>query len=1071
MKKLLLIIILSILGTALFAQTPQKMSYQAVIRDGGGLLVSKTQIGMQINIRQGSPSGNVVYTEIQTPTTNANGLVSIEIGAGAGFSTINWASDSYYIETKTAVVPPLTTYTITGVSQLLSVPYALHTKTAENVTGTITETDPLWTTASVNYYTKNNMQTSGSSQLHFNNLTNKPTTLAGYGITNAMNTSHAANGITATNITNWTTAYGWGNHATAGYLLNYTETDPTWNGTANQTGDIGRTGNVGIGTTTPTQKLDIDGQVRIRGGAPGAGKVLTSDANGNATWLAAGGIGTVTSVASNNGITGGPITSTGTLGLTGNALGLHNLNTNGLVVRTAAGTIASRSIDMSGNGISVSNGDGVSGNPTLSLNFGSGSTQVAAGNHTHSGLLPSGSTNQTLRYDGSNWVANSTLFNDGTNIGIGTLTPTTKLEVKGTVKTTGNTTYGFYSDMNTGSALGYGGYFKHTTSGDYSYGVYGESNYTGVGNPSRNCGGYFKSNSTSQVGYGVYSVAIKTNTTADVDATGVYGVGQVLGGNNGDSYGIKGYASGGNNAFGVYGQATSGVNTWAGYFNGNVNITSTLTTRDLKLSCNDTYGVGKVLTSDATGNATWETPATATESDPTWNGTANQTGDIGRTGNVGIGTSTPTAKLEVNGSVKATGNTTATIEVINTATSNTSYSGFFSNASSDGRGLYSTSTATTGVTTAGYFENESTTGRGITSYAKATSGNSIAGYFESKSTSGKGIVSYASATTGTTYGIRSHVASPDGYSGYFYGGKFYIGGNVGIGTETPTAQLHTTGTLCFAGAGTPGTGKILTSDANGIATWQTISALPSGSTHHTLRHDGANWLASSSLYNTGTSVGIGISNPAELLHVKNAAGSAKMRLQSTDVSSIEFYNNTAYMAGIGVSVSQGHFFIYNGGNVSVKDGSLGIGNVAPAQKLDITGGNGRVQSGYSWLTNSDVRYKTNITTIENALQRIAKLRGVRYDLKEEKSIVQGQGKHIGFIAQELEKEFPEFVVADKNGYKSVAYDKMTAVLLQAMNEQQTIITTQQTDIQQLKQLLEQQQVQITTLINKTGQQK
>ncbi len=56
--------------------------------------------------------------------------------------------------------------------------------------------------------------------------TGKPTTLAGYGITDAMSTSHAANGITSTNITNWNTAYGWGNHATAGYLTSFTETDP-----------------------------------------------------------------------------------------------------------------------------------------------------------------------------------------------------------------------------------------------------------------------------------------------------------------------------------------------------------------------------------------------------------------------------------------------------------------------------------------------------------------------------------------------------------------------------------------------------------------------------------------------------------------------------------------------------------------------------------------------------------------------------------------------------------------------------------------------------------------------------
>ena len=150
MKKLFTILVAVLLTVNVFlprqadAQAPEKMSYQAVIRNSSNALVTNTQIGMEINIRQGFTTGTIVYTETQTPTTNASGLVSIEIGGGAGFSTINWASDTYFIEIKTAVAAPLTTYTITGVSQLLSVPYALHAKTADSITGTITETDPIY---------------------------------------------------------------------------------------------------------------------------------------------------------------------------------------------------------------------------------------------------------------------------------------------------------------------------------------------------------------------------------------------------------------------------------------------------------------------------------------------------------------------------------------------------------------------------------------------------------------------------------------------------------------------------------------------------------------------------------------------------------------------------------------------------------------------------------------------------------------------------------------------------------------------------------------------------------------
>ena len=146
MKKVFTIFAAVFLTASVFAQSPEKMSYQAVIRDASDNLVTSQAVGMQISILQGSASGTAVYVETQTPTTNANGLVSIEIGTGTvesgDLATIDWANGPYFIKTETAVEAPLTTYTITGTSQLLSVPYALHAKTAESVTGGITETDP-----------------------------------------------------------------------------------------------------------------------------------------------------------------------------------------------------------------------------------------------------------------------------------------------------------------------------------------------------------------------------------------------------------------------------------------------------------------------------------------------------------------------------------------------------------------------------------------------------------------------------------------------------------------------------------------------------------------------------------------------------------------------------------------------------------------------------------------------------------------------------------------------------------------------------------------------------------------
>ena len=132
MKKIFTLLAAILMIAAISPQTPDKMSYQAVIRDTEGNLVTDQEIGMQISILQGSADGTVVYTETQTSLTNENGLVSIEIGGEAGFAEIDWSDGPYLIKTET---DPLggTTYTITGTSQLLSVPYALHARTVEEI--------------------------------------------------------------------------------------------------------------------------------------------------------------------------------------------------------------------------------------------------------------------------------------------------------------------------------------------------------------------------------------------------------------------------------------------------------------------------------------------------------------------------------------------------------------------------------------------------------------------------------------------------------------------------------------------------------------------------------------------------------------------------------------------------------------------------------------------------------------------------------------------------------------------------------------------------------------------------
>ena len=140
MKKVYTFFFAVILTAICLAQSPQKMSYQAVIRDGDDKLVQSLPVGMQISILQGSAEGTPIYIETQTPTTNVNGLVSIEIGGGnivlGTFPGINWTTGPYFIKTETDPAGG-TSYTITGTSQLLSVPYALHSKSAETSTDAV----------------------------------------------------------------------------------------------------------------------------------------------------------------------------------------------------------------------------------------------------------------------------------------------------------------------------------------------------------------------------------------------------------------------------------------------------------------------------------------------------------------------------------------------------------------------------------------------------------------------------------------------------------------------------------------------------------------------------------------------------------------------------------------------------------------------------------------------------------------------------------------------------------------------------------------------------------------------
>lgn len=134
MKKQILFAFL-FMAITLKAQSPEKFSYQSVVRDAGNKLLVNAPVGMQVKLRQGSTTGSVVYQETHNLSSNSNGLVTAVIGAGTvvsgTFSSINWASGPYFIEVG---LDPAggTTYSLLSTTQLLSVPYALYAANSGN---------------------------------------------------------------------------------------------------------------------------------------------------------------------------------------------------------------------------------------------------------------------------------------------------------------------------------------------------------------------------------------------------------------------------------------------------------------------------------------------------------------------------------------------------------------------------------------------------------------------------------------------------------------------------------------------------------------------------------------------------------------------------------------------------------------------------------------------------------------------------------------------------------------------------------------------------------------------------
>jgi len=733
-----------------------------------------------------------------------------------------------------------------------------------------TETDPLWTSASANYYTKTNMQTSGASQLHFNNLTNKPTTVAGYGITDAITTAHAAYGITSTNITNWNTAFGWGNHAGMYRPISYV---PAWN-------EI---------TLNPFAFSLVASNQLIRYNST-SGKwenwtpnYLTGFTETDPLWTSAS-----------------PNYYTKTNMQTSGAAQLHFNN------------LANKPTTVAGYGISDAITTAHAAYGITSTNITNWNAAFGWGNHTGMyrpiSYVPAWSEITSNPFVFSSLVNNQLLKYNSTSGKWENWTPNylTGFTETDPLWTSASANYYTKTNMQTSGASQL--HFNNLTNKPTTVAGYGISDAI----------------TTAHAAYGITSTNI-TNWNA---------------------------AFGWGNHAGMY-RPISYVPAWS-EITSNPFVFSSLVNNQL-LKYNSTSGKWENWTPNyLTG---------FTETDPLWTSASanyytktnmqtsgasqlhfnNLTNKPTTVAGYGItdahdnwGTQTVVADATLSGN----GSSASPLKIAQqSATSGQvlKWSGSAWAPAADAIALPFSGTGTSG----GPIFNIVNLG---TSGAISTlSAGNYGIWGESASTSGIGVYGVNKTTSGTTYGVFGDVYSSSGFSGFFQGGKFYIQGNTGIGTQNPSAKLEVSGQVKITG-GSPGTGKVLTSDGVGLATWKT----PEPNL----------WLKNSdNIYFNAGDVGIGLNNPTGVLEIYgNSVDTYPQLLLSEEdgfarVSFRTMLSSSKHWVLAGHTNqtdgdSQWHLNYFNGtagknifsvyGNSIISfDGKVGIGTTAPGALLQV----------------------------------------------------------------------------------------------------------------------------------------